>query len=171
MIIRQVKEKDTTEILELYKSCFGRLDELKDSILPNGKINKNYKVVIEDNKIVAVGGIVSLEESRYQGYEVGWVCTDIHYRNKGYMIEILKQSIKELPEDNLPIYCDCWRIQSNPFINMIYVMQKLGFKEVLRDTNKYKALYSKDCLGCLYEQADCYCSTDLWKLDRHIDLT
>lgn len=71
MIIRDVKDSDIIELYNLFKSCF-RVNEIS--------LTSKYKVVIEDDKIVAVSGILPVSESNYQGYEIDWTCCHAAYR-------------------------------------------------------------------------------------------
>lgn len=161
--IRNIKETDKKELQKLFKSCFGRIAEINGSL---ESIDSRYKVAIQDEKIVAVSGILPVEQSNYQGYEITWTCCDTKYRGRGYITAILRECLKELPDDKIPIYCSCWRIQSNPFINMIHVMNSLGFKEVSRNRINYVHGHTKECADCLYNCKDCFCCEDLWILIR-----
>lgn len=163
MFIRNAKETDKAELQELFRSCFGRIAEINGSLEP---IDSRYKIAIEDDKIVAVSGILPVEQSSYQGYEITWTCCDTKYRGRGYITAILRECLKELPDDEIPLYCSCWRVQSNPFINMIHVMQSLGFEEVSRNRLNYIHKHSKECVGCLYNIEGCFCCEDLWMLKR-----
>lgn len=163
MFIRNAKETDKVELQELFRSCFGRIDEINCSLEP---IDLRYKVAIEDNKIVAVSGILPVEQSNYQGYEITWTCSDYAYRGKGYITTILRDCLQELPDDKIPVYCSCWRVRSNPFINMIYVMNSLGFKEVARNRINYVHEHTKECVDCVYDSDNCFCCEDLWILER-----
>lgn len=163
MFIRNAKESDKAELQELLKSCFGSIAEISDSLEP---VNSGYKVAIEDDKIVAVLGILPMEQSSYQGYEIAWTCSDYSHRGRGYITTILRACLQDLPDDKIPVYCSCWRVQSNPFINMIYVMNSLGFKEVARNRINYIQRHSKECIDCIYESKDCFCCEDLWILQR-----
>lgn len=163
MIIRDIKQSDKEELRKLFKSCFGNIAEINGSL---DHLESRYKVAIEDDKIIAVSGILPVEQSNYQGYEITWTCCDTAYRGKGYITAILRKCLNELPDDKIPLYCSCWRIQSNPFINMIYVMRSLGFKEVSRNRLNYIHGHSKECIDCLYNCDKCFCCEDLWKLDR-----
>lgn len=58
MFIRNAKETDKAELQELFRSCFGRIAEINGSLEP---IDSRYKVAIEDDKIVAVSGILPVE--------------------------------------------------------------------------------------------------------------
>ena len=163
MIIRNVKDSDREELRQLFKSYFGRIAEINGSLDP---LESRYKVAIEDDKIVAVSGILPVEQSNYQGYEITWTCCDIKYRGRGYITAILRECLNELPDDEIPLHCSCWRVQSNPFINMIHVMRSLGFEEVARNRLNYIHKHSKECVGCLYDTEDCFCCEDLWVLKR-----
>lgn len=163
MFIRNAKETDKAELQELFRSCFGRIAEINGSLEP---IDSRYKVAIEDDKIVAVSGILPVEQSSYQGYEITWTCCDTKYRGRGYITAILRECLKELPDDEIPLYCSCWRVQSNPFINMLHVMRSLGFEEVSRNRLNYIHKHSKECIGCLYNIEGCFCCEDLWMLKR-----
>lgn len=161
MFIRNAKESDKDELQKLFKSCFGRIAEINGSLEP---LESRYKVAIEDDKIVAVSGILPVAQSNYQGYEITWTCCNTAYRGRGYITAILRECLKELPDDEIPVYCSCWRIQSNPFINMIHVMNSLGFKEVSRNRINYIHGHTKECVDCLYDCKDCFCCEDLWIL-------
>lgn len=163
MFIRNAKESDREELQELFRSCFGRIAEINGSLEP---VDSRYKVAIENDKIVAVSGILPVEQSNYQGYEITWTCSDYSYRCKGYITAILRDCLQELPDDKIPVYCSCWRVQSNPFINMIYVMNRLGFKEVTRNRINYVHGHTKECVDCIYESDNCFCCEDLWILQR-----
>lgn len=77
-------------------------------------------------------------------------------------VEILKQCLDELPDDNIPLYCDCWRIKDNDKINLHSVMKYLGMHEVLKNRINRKYPHSKDCNGCPYESENCFCCGDLY---------
>ena len=163
MFIRNAEKSDKDELQELFRSCFGRIAEMNGSL---DYIVSRYKVAIEDNKIVAVSGILPVEQSNYQGYEITWTCSDYDYRGKGYITTILRDCLQELPDDKIPVYCSCWRVQSNPFINMIYVMNSLGFREVFKNRLNYVHKHTKECIDCVYDSDNCFCCEDLWILER-----
>lgn len=98
MFIRDVKDSDIIELYNLFKSCF-RVDEIS--------LTSRYKVAIEDDKIVAVSGILPVSESNYQGYEIDWTCCHTAYRGRGYVSAIIRECLNELPDDKIPVYCSC----------------------------------------------------------------
>ena len=171
---RYSRENDIEQLEKLFLSCFGDLAK-NSRALEN--IEGRYMVAvltepdqamqnITKETIVAVSGILPIEQSEYQGYEVTWTCTLAGYRKKGLIVEILKRCEQTLPDDHLPIFCDCWRIRDNVHINMFSVMKHLGFKEVINSRIKRNYSYSRDCIKCTYEEKGCYCFGDLYMKER-----
>lgn len=165
MIIRNAKNSDREKLRELFKECFGDLAEDGGAL---SWIEGRYKVAEDTNtnKIVAVSGILSLEHSDYNGYEITWTCTMPEYRKQGLIVEILKQCELELANDHVPLYCDCWRIATNEHINLYSVMKHLGMKQVIK--NRVSRLYphNKECVGCINKKEKCYCHGDLYMKER-----
>ena len=163
MLIRNATDLDKEQLRVLFKECFGNMAENNGDL---SWIKGRYKVAEIDNRIVAVSGILPISNSDYNGYEITWTCTTKEYRKQGLQVAILKQCLKELPEDGISLYCDCWRVKDNDKINLHSVMKHLGMNEVLRNRINRKYPHSKDCNGCPYESENCFCCGDLYMKAR-----
>ena len=163
MLIRNVMDSDKEQLIVLFNECFGNMVQNHGDL---DWIEGQYKVAEIDNKIVAVSGILPIEYREYDGYEITWTCTTKEYRKQGLQVEILKQCLKELPDDGISVYCDCWRIRDNEEVNLHSVMKHLGMPDVLRDRMKDKYPHSKDCNGCPNENENCFCCRDLYMKAR-----
>lgn len=157
--IRNAINSDKEQLRELFKECFGNMAENNGAL---SWIEGRYKVAEVDDRIVAVSGILPIEYSDYNGYEITWTCTTKDFRKQGLQVEILKQCLDELPDDNIPLYCDCWRVKDKNKINLHSVMKYLGMHEVLRNRINRKYPHSKDCNGCPYASENCFCCGDLY---------
>ena len=45
-------------------------------------------VAIYNNEVVSITGILPLNKSEYDGYEITWTCTKLEHRHKGLIINI-----------------------------------------------------------------------------------
>lgn len=176
IIYRRSVENDKEQLERLFKESFGMVADTGGAL---STIEDRYVVaelVTEDAegkdeagyrpRIIAASGILPVSRSEYCGYEITWTCTTKEYRKKGIIVEILKQCERELPDDHLPIYCDCWRIKDNEHINMVSVMKHLGMQEVIRGRIKRVYPHNKSCVGCIYAEEECYCHGDLYIKNR-----
>ncbi len=167
IIIRKAENNDKNELERLFLECFGQL-AIKEGAL---KYIENRYTVAETNhgnkkKIVAVSGIIPIEKSSFQGYEITWTCTSKDYRERGLIVKIIEECESKLIDDHIPLYCDCWRIKDNDRINMFYVMQKLGMHEVINSRIKRKKTHCKSCEKCIYDSEGCFCYGDLYMKER-----
>ena len=156
---RKSTNDDLQGIKSILRLCFGTYPE-KEGALKN--IENRYMLAIFDNEIVAMTGILPLNRSCFDGYEITWTCTNPKHRHKGLIVNMQKECEKELPNDGIPIYCSCWRIKDNKDINMKDVMQSLGY-EIIDKSYKPKNFSIKDiCGGCIFKESKCYCTEDLY---------
>lgn len=169
---RLAEEFDKEQIRELLKENFGLMAENRGAL---SFIKGRYMVAIhtssmEDEcpKIVAVTGILPVEKSDYAGYEVTWTCTSKEHRHKGLITKMLKYCESQLPNDGIPLYCDCWRIAYNEKVNMYSVMQNMHMHEILQGRIKRVSPHSKDCADCIYAEEGCFCHGDLYMKERPI---
>lgn len=121
-----------------------------------------------ERKIIAISGIVDKSDSLYNGYEISWTCCEEEYRHRGIVTNILKQCIEKLPNDGIPLYCDCWRINFNDKINLHSTMKNLGMKLFFVNVAVYNKDYTSVCKTCPYrnDSEKCHCVVDLYKKDR-----
>ena len=154
---------DKTELEALFKENFGLFAANSGALRP---LKNRYWVAIYNNKIVAATGILPLCDSEYNGYEITWTCTDIKHRKRGLIVTMLKMAEAELPRDNKPLYCSCWRIGNNKDVNLSSVMKHLHMQKVLSERIKFKYPYNRSCLSCIYAQQGCYCCCDLYMKER-----
>ncbi len=170
VVIRRATEEDKEQLRALLLEAFGQFS------IDNGaltEIEGRYtvaEVISEEEgaqpRIVAVSGIRPMNKSSYCGYEITWTCTTKAYRKKGLIVDILKQCESVLPDDHIPLYCDCWRIRDNATINMVSVMKHMGMHEVIRNRIRRVFPYNKDCCGCINANEGCYCCGDLYMKER-----
>ena len=170
IIIRDATIKDKDEMHELLYNCFGYMIDMPDKLgykALDYEISR-YKVTLDNNKIIAISGLLQPCESIFRAYEISWTCTMEKYRKQGLIVKILREFIDNLPDDGIPIYCDCWRLKNSNDINLKSVMNHLGFK--LEILNRNIIVYpDKDgtCKDCSYKiNDDCMCHVDLYKLNR-----
>lgn len=165
IIIRNALNRDEKQLKELFKQCFGNLAEDGGAL---SWIEGRYKVAEDDttNKIVAVSGILNVNHSDYNGYEITWTCTMPEYRKQGLIVKILEQCESELENDHIPLYCDCWRIAANEYINLHSVMKHLGMRQVIKDRISRVFPHNKECVGCINKKDGCYCHGDLYFKER-----
>lgn len=161
--IRKSIEKDKLQLADLFSKNFGSLALNHGSL---ESIANRYWVAIYNNEIVAVTGILPIYKSDFSGYEITWTCTAEEHRKKGLIVQMLKKAEKELPDDHIPLYCNCWRIRDNDKINMFSVMKHLDMYEVVRQMVKRVNPHSIDCCGCAQFQKECYCCGDLYMKNR-----
>ena len=164
MTFRKASILDKDNIKELLFKHFGEMAEKRGAL---DRIDF-YTVAEINNEIVAISGIIPPEFSLFNGYEITWTCCKEEYRHKGIVTEILKRCLSELPNDGLPLYCDCWRINFNKDINLSSTMRNLEMKQFFVNVMVYNKQYSVACNTCPYrnESEQCHCSTDLYKKDR-----
>lgn len=172
IVYRRSVDQDKEQLERLFEESFGllaatggALSTIRDRYVVAEVVTDDADREEEGNvppRIVAVSGILPVSRSEYCGYEITWTCTTKEYRKKGIIVEILKQCEKELPDDHLPIYCDCWRIRDNEHINLVSVMKHLGMREVVKDRIKRVYPHMKSCEGCVYAGEGCYCYGDLY---------
>lgn len=175
VIIRNATEADKDQIEALFIECFGNIAhgsgaldrgvEGRYTVAEIRKVCTNMNVKFAP-KIVAVSGIVPVEFSNLNGYEVTWTCTTEEHRKKGLIVQILNDCIQRLPNDHKPIYCSCWRVKDNQKVALSSVMTHLGFRQVLREHKKYVRPHFRYCAKCPHESEGCYCCEDLYIRER-----
>ena len=165
--IRKTTIDDLKEIKNILCLYFGKFPEKHGA---TDDIENKYMVAIYNNEVVAITGILPLNKSEYDGYEITWTCTKLEHRHKGLIINMLKECEKNLPNDGKPIYCSCWRIKDNKCINMKNVMKSLGYK--IKTKNHKTRLFpiNEYCSDCIYSEFNCHCVDDLYykKRDNNI---
>ena len=160
---RKSTNEDLEGIKNILRLCFGIFPE-KQGALAN--IENRYMLAIFNNEIVAMTGILPLDKSDYDGYEITWTCTKHEHRHKGLIIHMQKKCEKELQNDGFPIYCSCWRIRDNEEINMRSVMKSLGYKQKTKNIKTIKFPNNEYCHDCIYCETNCYCFDDLYYKKR-----
>ena len=162
-IFRKSTTNDLDQIQNLLRLCFGKFPE-KNGALED--IENRYMVAIYNNEIVAITGILPLQKSEYDGYEITWTCTRPEHRHKGLIINMQKECEKLLPDDNKDIFCSCWRIRDNEDINMKNVMKSLGYCVKTKSHKKNQSPFNKYCNNCVNFSFTCYCVDDLYYKKR-----
>ena len=145
--LRKSLEEDKTQLADLFAENFGSLALNHGALEP---IANRYWVAIYENRIVAVTGILPIYKSE----------------KKGLIVQMLHKEEALLPNDHIPLYCNCWRIRNNEKINMYSVMKHMGMKEVVKQRVKRLNPHSIDCCGCAQFQKECYCCGDLYMKSR-----
>lgn len=156
-------ERDKYEIGELLRICFGEFPIYNGALY---NLDKRYMVAEYEGKIVAVTGILPVERSSYTGYEVTWTCTLPEHRKNGLIVHMLGAWEKKLPDDGIPIYCECWHLDDNTYPNLASVMKHLGMTELVRVDWQWMAPHRKECQTCIYYKAGCRCHNDLYWKER-----
>ncbi len=174
IIIRKAKESDREGISAVFKECFGEMAENEGGL---DWIEGRYMVAEErteymdmyrhvSTRIVAVSGVIPPEQSDYNGYEVSWTGTLPEYRKRGLIVEILKKCEAGLPNDHIPLYCDCWRLANEKDVHLISVMKHLEMREVIHDRIRRIYPNNKTCNGCIYGSDGCKCLGSLFVKER-----
>lgn len=160
--IRKSRNNDKSQLRALFRENFGNMAERMGALL---NLSDRYYVALYEGKIISVTGIIGPEKSDYQGYEITWTCTTRQHRQNGLVSHMLRQAIDDLPKDDLPIYCSCWRIKSDP-INMKYVMNSIHMERCMTDIARRSAVHTVDCRSCPYYEKECSCVNDLYVLEE-----
>lgn len=160
---RKSTEQDKAQLADLFAESFGTLALDGGALEP---VANRYWVAVYNDQIVAATGILPIYRSDYSGYEVTWTCTSKEHRRRGLIVTMLQKAEAELPDDHIPLYCDCWRIRDNKRINMFSVMKHMGMHEVLRARIRRQTPHSISCCGCPQIQKGCYCCGDLYMKER-----
>ena len=176
IIYRKSVESDREQLEKLFNESFGTLaseggalKQIKDRYVVAEVIADETELGDKESyqpRLIAVSGILPVVQSEYHGYEITWTCTSKAYRKRGIIVEILKQCEKELEDDHLPIYCDCWRIRDNEHINMVSVMKHFGMHPIIDSRIRRMYPHNKCCHGCVYAEEGCYCYGDLYMKSR-----
>lgn len=154
MIYKYSTQLDKDKISELVNICFGNRDLF--GVLDN--LDNRYLLAFDNNKLIAMTGIS--ESKELKGLEIDWTCVHPDYRGKGIITTLLKELVEGWHKD---IYCSCWRMGNNNKINLHHAMQKLGFKETIREYRKYYSKVSKVCDRCVMKSKGvCICYEDLY---------
>lgn len=154
MIYTYSTQLNKDEISELINLCFGNRDLF--GVLDN--LDDRYLLAFDNNKLIAMTGIS--ESKELKGLEIDWTCVHPDYRGKGIITTLLKELVEGVRKD---IYCSCWRMGNVRQPNLHHTMQKLGFKEMIREYRKYTSKVSKVCDSCVMRRKDiCRCCEDLY---------
>jgi len=160
---RKSNSLDKPQLAELFAENFGSLAINHGALNP---IVNRYWVALYKNKIVSVTGILPINKSDFNGYEITWTCTAQKHRKKGLVVTMLKKAEAELSDDHLPLYCNCWRIRDNDHINLYSVMKHLNMHEIVKEKIKRINSYDVDCPGCPEYRKKCCCFCDLYVKQR-----
>lgn len=160
---RHSTRDDEKKICELLKVCFGEF-AIESGALSN--IDGKYMMAEFDGELVAITGILPLERSSYNGYEITWTCTLPQHRKHGLICKMLSQCEKSLPDDGKPLYCECWRFDGNENPNLGSVMKHMGMRELVRTDWQWLAPHRKECNTCVYRKDTCRCYNDLYYKER-----
>lgn len=160
---RKSTKNDSDQIKRLLRLCFGKFPEKNGA---TDDIEDKYMLAIYNNEIVAMTGILPLNKSTYDGYEITWTCTKHEHRHKGLIINMLKECEKNLPSDGNAIYCCCWHIKDNEDINMKNVMMSLEYKLKIQNHIIRQPSNNVYCHDCIYFTTVCHCTDDLYYKKR-----
>lgn len=163
MIFRKSVKKDYEQLENLFEISFGKIAEFGGAL---NEIEGRYIVAIDNERIVSCTGILPIEKSDYNGYEVTWTCTLPEYRHKGLIVKMLNEEINKLPNNNINLYCDCWHLNNKDKANLHNALSQIGFKLCIESRIKRAYPHSFECKGCLFSKENCKCSGDLYILKR-----
>ena len=156
---RKSTENDANHLKTLFRICFGGIAENGGAL---SWIENRYMLCIVNNEVVACTGILPVNKSDYNGYEVTWTCTHPAHRHQGYIVTMLRMCEAEL-RDNLPVYCDCWHLSGKEFANLHNALTQLGFSKIIDTRVKRVYPHNSECTDCLYSEGSCSCSGDLYQ--------
>lgn len=162
IVYRKSTESDYNSLKALFYCCFGGIAENGGAL---SWIDNRYILCVIDDKIVACTGILPLEKSDYNGYEITWTCTHPDYRHNGHIVDMLKICEDEL-NDNLPIYCDCWHLADREYANLHNALTQRGFRKIIDARVRRVHPHNLECIDCLYKKKNCKCSGDLYQKAR-----
>jgi GNAT superfamily N-acetyltransferase len=154
---RYSHEGDEKDVYSILMSCFGHADY--NSATKN--INGRYLMCFDGSIPV---GLTGLGWSKtHKCMEVDYTAVIYSYRKRGIPEELFRRLISSTDER---IICYCWRIGDKQ-INMHKVMEKFGFKLVLKDSMRLK--YGYNCGLCAgscrgYYDKNCECAEDMYEL-------
>lgn len=158
MVIRLSRDTDKDNIESLMGMCFGYRNDALHDLQGRYLLACDY---IDDNEIiVAMTGLIWSDN--YSGYEIDWTCTHPDYRNNGIMHTLFARLLSLTDED---VYCSCWRLNNNNFVNLSSLMFDFDFKEVINTRVTWKRPYNcKSTNHCVYCKSDneCTCYEDLY---------
>lgn len=155
--IRYSCSKDIEEVSRLLLSCFGEMvikEKAFDGI-PYGKYLLMFNK--ENNELVAMSGLCHSNE--FPGPQMTWSCTKPEYRHKGLMKELFKRVLITTDQD---IYCNCWRIGKNDFVNLHAVMDLFGFVKIDSDVISRESRTCNVKSQCPYYNSSCCCHNDTY---------
>lgn len=152
---RYSKESDKDGIESLVTQCFGKRKRAYDDL------ERRYYVAVNSlGEVIAMTGII--DEGLYNAPEIDWTCVRKDYRNKGLIVKMIGDILKECKSN---IYCSCWRFPGKS-INLRHAMMTLGFKPVLLERARWDSRYNCDCgnhcVGPKNEEGYCICYEDLY---------
>lgn len=158
-IFRKSINEDYDELNNLFKITFGDI-AINGGALEN--IKDRYIIAIKDGIIVSCTGILPLERSDYNGYEVTWTATLPEFRGLGLIRHMLNLEESKLPKDEIPLYCDCWHLKNKENANLHNALTLIGFEKCIEFRIKRCYPHSFECRGCLFREDNCYCYGDLY---------
>lgn len=130
-MIRYLEEQEKLNIRELYEQCFEEDTKAYTNYYFNKRLTDAYVAVNEENDIfvsalhlIPKNIIIGNIKSRI--YYIYGVCTNILYRNKGYMKKMFSQVLEDMYQDKEPF---TYLIPSNEENAEIY--KSLGFSYVM----------------------------------------
>jgi N-acetylglutamate synthase-like GNAT family acetyltransferase len=149
---------DENIIYSILLECFGYM---KQELVTNN-IGGRYLMCFDNDRLVAITGLGWSDILRCA--EIDWTCVIPEYRKQGIIEDMLDKLISSTNER---IVCSCWRLGTNTNVNLHKVMDKFGFKLVLKDISRSRRGYNCSrtgnyCAGCTGK--DCVCSEDLYEL-------
>lgn len=155
-MIRRANKEDIEELNQLMHCCFG---DRKDATSYKTK-TEQYLVYIIDNKIIGMTGLVW--SSDYKAFEIAWTCTHPDYRNKHIMHKLFQALLENIDEK---VYCSCWHLENNKYINLYKLMKDFEFKQILSTRVAYKRGHNchydeQTCKGC--NGLNCSCIEELY---------
>lgn len=166
-IFRYATKHDENAIRRLLLQCFGEFAIMRGAL---SYVEGRYIVAEYHHnnisEIVAMTGIIM--SNRYDGYEITWTCTAKEHRQKGLIVKMLEEFEKLLPDDKLPIYCECWRMDGNDKPNLSSVMKHMGMHEIINGIYIFSSCYFIECKDCIHYKESCQCYNDLYRKNRNI---
>lgn len=155
--VRYSCPKDMKEVSELLLRCFGEMVEKEEAFdgIPKGKYLLMFNG--DNNELCAISGLCHSDE--LPGPQITWSCTKPEYRHKGLMKELFRRVLATTDQD---VYCNCWRIGANDFVNLHTLMDLFGFVKIDSDVSSRESSTCPVKSQCPYYSSLCYCHNDTY---------
>ena len=154
MEIRKSTAEDIPGIITLVHVCFG--DVPLDFTI--GADDGRYMLMVDGKKIVAMSGIVY--DPTLKAAELDYTCTDPDYVRNGYMTELLRTMLEDMPQ---LVYASAWKPYGRNSAPICDILIKLSFIPVMFEYKRfaYGVNCHTRCPNHCVEGCECHC--DLYR--------